>query len=160
MTTTTKVHGDFSEFLDLLIQESVRFLIVGAHALAIHGIPRFTGDLDIWVQPCEENARKLVKVLSAFGFPSYRVEHFSVPERIAHLGVRPVQIDVMTSIDGVLFEEAWTGRLESMLGNHRVAFIGLREYIMTKRSSGRLKDAADLESLSEVLGELDKIVTE
>jgi len=150
-----KLPQDWSEFIGLLSEHGVRFLVVGAHAVAANGRPRATQDLDIWTEPTSDNAARLCGALVAFGFPalSDAVEEFSTPERMASLGNPPLRIDVMTSIDGVEFDEAWTGKLEGQLGSHRVFFLGRPQLIMNKRASGRPKDMADIALLEEGPGE-------
>ncbi len=142
---------DWSEFISLLSDHGVRFLIVGAHAVAANGRPRATQDLDVWVQPTEDNARRLCAALVDFGFPALgsATAEFEAPERMATLGKPPLQIDIMTSIDGVQFDEAWTGRLTAQLGTHTVGFLGRAELIKNKRASGRPKDLLDIELLTE-----------
>jgi hypothetical protein len=147
-----KLPADWSEFIDLLCAHRVRFLIVGAHALAAHGRPRTTQDIDFWVEPCRENATRLCKALDEFGFPALAgaVEEFSTPERMATLGVPPLRIDVMTSIDGLDFSEAWGDRLQAKFGQHHVSFLGREAFIKNKKASGRPKDLADIALLAEV----------
>ena len=142
---------DWSEFISLLIAERVRFLIVGAHAVAANGRPRATQDLDVWVEPTRENAQRLCAALGRFGFPGLAdaVDEFSSEERMASLGNVPLRIDVMTSIDGVRFEEAWPGRLEASFGEHAVPFLGREARIANKRAAGRTKDLLDIALLEE-----------
>lgn len=146
-----KVPPDWSEFIGLLIAHGVRFLIVGAHALAAIGRPRATQDIDFFVEPTDENARRLGEALSAFGFAELASEHekLAVPERMVTLGNPPLRIDIMTSIDGVSFDEAWTGRLTARFGAHEVAFLGRDAFRKNKLAAGRAKDLADLALLDE-----------
>lgn len=146
-----KLPADWSEFINLLDAHRVRFLIVGAHALAAHGRPRATQDIDVWVEPTPENATRLCKALGAFGFPALAnaVEEFSTPERMATLGRPPLRIDVMTSVDGLTFTEAWEGRLSADFGGSKVYFLGRDALIKNKRASGRAKDLADIALLNE-----------
>src|SRR5512141_2738238 len=101
--------SEWSEFIDLLCAHHVRFLIVGAHALAANGRPRATGDLDFWVEPTRENARRLSAAIREFGFDALAEQgaEFARPDRMATLGLPPLRIDVMTSITGVTFKRAW-----------------------------------------------------
>jgi hypothetical protein len=126
-------------------------LIVGAHAMAAHGRPRATQDIDFWVEPTRENAVRLCAALGEFGFPglSQAVSEFSTKERMATLGRPPLRIDVMTSVDGVGFERAWAGRLTTLFGGHEVNFLGREELLENKRASGRAKDLADIALLEE-----------
>ena len=146
-----KLPPDWSEFIGLLNAHHVRFLVVGAHAVAANGRPRATQDLDIWVEPTKSNAERLCKALGAFGFVALAgaVDDFSTPGRMASLGNYPLRIDVMTSIDGVDFSTAWAGRLVADFGGHQVSFLGRAELIQNKRASGRPKDLLDIELLRE-----------
>jgi hypothetical protein len=142
---------DWSEFFRLLSSHRVRFLVVGAHALAANGRPRATADLDIFVEPTIKNARALCAALTAFGFRALaaEVEAFATPDRMATLGQPPLRIDVMTSISGVSFEDAWRTRLRGTMGEHRVGFLGREALIRNKLASGRAKDLLDVELLRE-----------
>jgi len=142
---------DFDEFFGSLIEHGVEFLVVGAYALAVHGRPRYTGDLDILVRPTVDNAQRLLTALNAFGFPSPHLTPQDVvePTRILQLGVEPVQIHLMSDISGVNWEAAWAGRVYVHCGAHEVPFIGRREFIMNKRAAGRTKDLADIEDLEQ-----------
>lgn len=146
-----KIPPDWNEFLCLLIEHRANFLIVGAHAVAANGRPRATQDLDIWVEPTRENAKRVCSALKAFGFPALgnAVEQFSSPQKMAALGNPPLRIDVMTSIDGVSFEDAWAGRLTAKFGEHEVGFLGYDQLIANKQASGRAKDLLDIELLRE-----------
>ena len=125
-------------------------MIVGAHALALHGAPRFTGDLDILIRPTAENADRLITALRAFGFPEIPLTPAQIiaPGRIIEIGVAPVQIHVMSAIDGVAWEEVWSGRVESRFGSSTVGFIGRAEFLKNNRAAGRPKDLADIAALS------------
>lgn len=144
-----KLQNDLREFIVLLNSLKVDYLIVGGHAVAFHGYPRFTGDIDFFVRPTLENAERLVSVLRAFGFtdPGLVPETFSQPRKVVQLGVPPNRIDLLTRIDGVSFEEAWAGRIESELDSMPVNFIGKAELVKNKRTAGRSKDNADVEKL-------------
>jgi hypothetical protein len=146
-----EIYQDFKEFVESLNARKVEFLIVGAHARAFYGAPRFTRDLDIWINPTVENAQKVVGALSDFGFESlkYSAEDFADPDSIIQLGIEPVRIDLVTSITGVTWEQAWQGRQAGNLANIPVFFLGKSEFIANKRATGRLKDLADLEELGE-----------
>ena len=146
-----KLPPDWSEFIELLAVHRVRYLIVSAHALAANGRPRATQDIDIWVEPTQDNAERLCAALANFGFADLAgaTEQFATPERLATLGHPPLRIDIMTSIDGVSFEEGWAGRLEAKLGEYAVPFLGREEFLRNKRASGRPKDLADIALLTE-----------
>lgn len=126
--------------------------MVGAHALAVAGRPRATQDLDIFVDPGPVNAARLGDALRAFGFPALADEasRFAEPDRMATLGSPPLQIDVMTSITGLTFEEAWAGRVVARMGDVDVPFLGPAGLRRNKRASARPKDIADLALLAEI----------
>lgn len=146
-----KLPPDWSELIGLLCAEGVRFVVVGAHALAVHGRPRATGDLDIFVEPTTENAKRLASVLSSFGFPGLArsARRFAEPDRMASLGREPLRIDLMTGITGVTFAQAWKGRVRARLGRHEVGFLGRREFVANKRAAARPKDLLDIALLEE-----------
>lgn len=141
--------SEWNEFIALLCSHRVRFLLVGAHALAVWGQPRFTRDLDIWVEPTSANATRLGKALREFGYAALAAEEaaFATEDRMATLGVEPLRIDVMTSISGVSFSVAWKGRFTATLAGLPVPVLGKAEFILNKRASGRAKDLLDLELL-------------
>lgn len=150
--TTPKLHPDLKEFLCCLVDHRVRAIVLGGHVLATLGRPRFTDDLDVLVEPTKANAARLAKALHAFGYPALAAQteaHFSEPERMATLGHPPVAIDILSSTPGLEFREAWRGRQELAIDGRRVAFLGLAEFVKTKRACGRPKDLLDLELLRE-----------
>jgi hypothetical protein len=124
-------------------------MVVGGHALAYHGRPRFTKDLDIYVEPTSENAARLLAALEDFGFGGLGLtsSDFDRPAKIVQLGVAPNRIDLLTVIDGVSFDQAWDGHVVGRFGSVTVPFLGRREFIANKRSVGRLQDLADIEAL-------------
>ena len=142
---------DFKELLGLFNSHGVEYLIVGAYALAFHGAPRNTGDIDLLVRIHPENARKIVSALRAFGFGTLGLkdDDFLQPEQVVQLGVPPVRVDILTSISGVTWEEAIAGQMPGCYADVPVNFIGKTEYIRNKRATGRKKDAADIEALGE-----------
>ena len=141
---------DFNEFCALLSARSVEFVVIGAHALAFHGAPRFTGDLDILVRPTEENGRRLLAAIADFGFPTAPVTPPDVAgKKVIEMGVPPVQIHVMSAIDGVTWDDVWSTREAGTLGPNAVAFIGRECFLRNKRAAGRPKDLADIEALRE-----------
>jgi hypothetical protein len=141
--------NDLKEFVGLLNSNKVEYLVVGAYAVAWHGYPRFTADIDFLVRPTVANAEALVLALNAFGFASLRlaVEDFIRPGQIVQLGVKPNRIDLITSIAGVEFDQAWKGRVAGVIDGIPVQFLGLEELIRNKESTGRLKDQGDAEEL-------------
>jgi hypothetical protein len=142
----------FKEFLSTFSLHHVRFLVVGGHALAVHGRPRYTDDLDVWVEPTRANAKRVVKALVAFGYESYAAAEteFCSLDRMTHLGVPPLRIDVMTSVSGVLFGDAWSHRFEVVIDGMTLAFISRDDLIKNKAASGRAKDLADIAMLEEL----------
>ena len=146
-----KLPPEWNEFIGSLISHRVRFLIVGAHALAAHGRPRLTADLDVLVAPSRANARRLGAALADFGYPALAQEweHFAEPDRMATLGREPLRIDIMTSISGVDFTTAWKGRVMARSGRREISILGRSEFVTNKRASGRPKDLLDLALLEE-----------
>jgi hypothetical protein len=127
----------------------VEFLLVGAYALAVHGLPRATGDIDLWVRRDEQNAVRIVRALERFGAPLAGVsaEDFLTVELVFQIGIAPRRIDILTSIDGVEFDEAWAEREEVEVEGLRVFVISRRHLVQNKRATGRLRDQADAEWL-------------
>ena len=146
-----EVQPDFRDLFALFNAHGVDYLIVGAYALAYHGAPRYTGDLDILVRPDSENAQRILGALDEFGFGSLglRAEDFAVPDQVIQIGVAPVRVDIVTSLTGVLWEEAAAGRVAGTYGDLKVYYIGKKQFILNKRSLGRKKDLADLEAIGE-----------
>lgn len=142
---------DFRELLALFNAHHVEYLIVGGYALAFHGAPRFTGDLDILVKPDAANAERILTALKVFGFAAMGLTQsdFESPDQVVQLGVPPVRIDLITSLTGVSWDEAWAGRTAGNYGDIPVYFIGREQFIANKRVTGRTKDLADLEMLGE-----------
>ena len=143
------LNKDFKEFIELLQLNAVEFLVVGAHALAVHGRPRYTGDLDIWVRPEHGNFARLIKALDAFGFAALGVsaEDFMAPQAMVQLGYPPARIDLLTSIDGVTFEDCFAHRLDVAIGGTLLPVISIDDLIRNKLATGRAKDLVDVESL-------------
>ena len=142
---------DFKELLALFNEQKIEYIIVGAYALAYHGAPRFTGDIDLYVRPTQENAARIIAALSSFGFGSLglKEEDFQKPEQVVQLGVPPVRIDLITSITGVTWEQANAGKVAGKYGDVDVHYLGRAQYAQNKRATGRKKDWADLEALGE-----------
>jgi hypothetical protein len=149
------VSDDWSDALGALADAGARFLVVGAHAMAVHGVPRGTQDLDIWIDPSEENVERVWRGLAAFSAPlgelNIRREDLRRPGAVIQLGLPPNRIDLLTDISGIPeFESAWAERVEHALGGRQVPFIGRSTLLRNKRASGRRKDLADLEALGEL----------
>jgi acetolactate synthase regulatory subunit len=140
---------DWRVFTELLNSNAVDYVVVGAIALAHHGFPRYTGDLDILIRNTPENARRLEGVLREFGFDALglKATDFIDSHRVIQLGVPPNRIDLLTSITGVAFDEAWASREKADLGGVRVNIIDRQSLIKNKRATGRSQDLADLRSL-------------
>ena len=140
---------DFKEFIALLNAHEVQYIVVGGYAVAFHGYPRYTKDIDLWVLPNPANAEKLLAVLRDFGFASLdlTVEDFSLPNKVVQLGTPPYRIDLMTSISGVNFQECFPAATEIELDGIKIRFISLEDLIRNKRSTGRLRDLSDIEEL-------------
>ena len=146
-----KVQKDFREFLTLLNAHEVKFMIVGGYALAYHGAPRFTGDIDVFIKSDQDNAKRMMNALVEFGFGSLdlSMDDFRDPDKIIQLGFPPVRIDIITSLSGVSWEEANDSKEPGLFGDVPVSYIGKQQFILNKRASGRLKDLADIEALGE-----------
>jgi len=142
---------DFSEFVQLFLDNDVRFLVVGGYALAAHGLPRYTGDLEAWVWIDHENAERIMKSLAEFGFGSLDItaKDFQSPNLVVQLGFPPHRIDLLTGIDGVEFEEAWKHRIEVGVNGTEVPFIGREDLIANKKAAGRAQDLADVTRLEK-----------
>jgi hypothetical protein len=146
-----EVQKDFRDLLELLNAHKVDYLIVGAYALAFHGAPRYTGDMDIYVNPNPTNALRIMAAINDFGFGSAELSatDFEAEDRVVQLGFPPVRVDIVTSLTGVSWEEAAAGRIEGKYGDVLVYYIGREEFISNKTKVGRKKDLADLEALGE-----------
>ena len=141
---------DFKEFVELLIKYKTEYLIVGGYAVGIHGHPRYTGDLDIWLNPTLENAEKVILCVNDFGFASVglKVSDFTKEGNIIQLGFPPLRIDLLTEIDGVKFNECYNNRKEVEIEDIIVNFIGYWDLLENKKKSVRHKDLDDIENLS------------
>jgi hypothetical protein len=141
---------DFREFVASFIAHDVRFLIVGGYALAAHGLPRATGDLDAWVWVGGDNAQRILSALEEFGFGGLGLAaaDFERPGHVIQLGYPPYRIDILTAIDGVQFEDAWDHRIDVSIGEATAPFIGRAELIANKRAANRPQDIADVERLT------------
>ena len=145
-----KLNRDFSEFLRSLGDHDVRYLIIGGYALAAHGHPRYTKDLDVWIWPDLTNAQRLIEALSAFGFGSIglEVEDFTDPEIVIQLGREPSRIDLLTFATGLDFENAFDNRLMVNLDGVNVPFLSAEDLRTNKLATGRLRDLADADDLA------------
>jgi predicted nucleotidyltransferase len=136
------LHNDFADFLRLLNERNVRYLVVGGYAVAYHGYPRYTGDLDVFVEASPENAARLVEVYGEFGFnrSDLKPELFMIPDNVVRIGHEPVRLEVLTSITGVAFADAYVRRIQVEVNGIVVPFIALVDLLKNKTSTGRGKD--------------------
>ena len=144
-----QLHPDFKDFLRLLNENQVDYLLIGGYAVAYHGYPRPTGDLDIWVRAVPSNASRIVVALRAFGFAAVDLnEELFLPSRsLIRMGFPPYRIEISTQISGVQFEACWRNRIETSLDGMKVCLLGLGDLRVNKAASGRAKDIADLDNL-------------
>ena len=145
------MNRDFVEILSALCAAGAEFLIIGAHALAAHGIPRATGDLDIWVRPTPSNAERVLIALRNFGAPLFDLTAADLAraDTVFQIGIVPCRIDILTSISGVEFDEAWTRRMSIEVEGLPVACIGRADLMTNKRAAGRPQDLADVARLED-----------
>ena len=140
---------DFKEFIELLNEHSVRYLVVGGYAVAFHGYPRYTKDLDVWIEISPENADNVLKALEEFGFGSLglKPEDFLESEQIIQLGYPPNRIDILTTLKEITFEACYKARVEVDIQGLKINFIDLENLKHNKRATGRPQDLADAENL-------------
>lgn len=145
-----EVSKDFEEFFTLLNKHSVRYLVVGGYAFAIHARPRYTNDIDIWVEAEQMNASRVLDALRDFGFGDVGIgmEDLMSPEKVIQLGYPPLRIDLLTSVSGLKFAGAWERRVRANYGKQQAYFISKEDLIANKRATGRKKDLNDLDELS------------
>ncbi len=143
------LNRDFKEFIESLNDNGVRYLVVGGYAVALHGYPRYTKDIDIWLERTPENAKRAIDALNQFGFGSLGLQaaDFLEPDQIIQLGYPPARIDLLTTIPGVSFDECYKSRVVVDVDGVQVNFIDLENLKKSKRASGRYQDLADLENL-------------
>ena len=146
-----KLNKNFADFLRLLNEKQVKYLVVGGYAVGFHGFVRATGDLDVFVEISEENAKRLVAVFLDFGFTDAVLtkELFLKKGTIIRIGIPPLRVEVLNDIDGVSFAECYHGRIEEEIDDLRISFIDLKNLIKNKQASGRPKDIADLHELTK-----------
>lgn len=146
-----QLNQDFLEFIRLLEEEQVEYLVVGGYAVGIHGFPRYTGDIDFFVAISERNAAKLLRVFEAFGFGDIglRCGDFLEPDFVVEIGREPRKIQVLTGIDGVTFDDCYGRRVEVAVGGMGMKFIGKDDLIRNKTASARSKDLIDVEELGK-----------
>jgi predicted nucleotidyltransferase len=146
------LNKNFREFLKLLIENHVRFLVVGGYAVGIHGFPRYTGDIHVFVAIDAENASRLRRVFELFGFGDLGVTEadFREPESVIEIGREPNKIQILTGIDGVAFGPAYANRIVVELDGLSVPFIGIEDLLRNKRAAGRSKDLIDVDELERI----------
>ncbi|AZI43246.1 hypothetical protein EHF33_11250 [Deinococcus psychrotolerans] len=145
----TQLPDDFREFLEALNAHQVRYLVAGAFALAVHGHPRYTKDLDIWVEVSDDNATRILAALEEFGFGSLGLSQadFLTENTVLQLGYEPTRIDLLTSLDGVSFSEAYPRRVMAFLSGTQAPVLDVETFKANKRATGRARDLADIEAL-------------
>jgi hypothetical protein len=143
------LNQDFKEFIQSLNDNQVNYLVIGGYAVALHGYPRYTKDIDIWIEMTQENAVNTIKALEQFGFGSLdiQLDDFMKPDSVIQLGYPPSRIDLITTPDGVNFANCYAVKIEVSIDNVTVNFIDLENLRLNKKASGRLQDLADLENL-------------
>ena len=146
-----EIQQDFKELLELLNAHNVEYVIVGAYALAFHGVPRFTGDIDLLVKPDLDNAKNILAALKKFGFGSLGLNEsdFNEPDKVVQLGIAPVRIDLITSLTGVSWQKAYSTKVAGKYGDLKVYYLSKDELISNKITLGRKKDLADVEALEK-----------
>lgn len=149
------LNQDFREILSCLKSEEVEFIVVGAYALAAHGFPRATGDIDVWVRNTPANAKKIFRALITFGAPLSNLseEDFTSPDMIVQIGVEPCRIDLMTGIDGVEFELAWINRVKVLIDDLQIYVLSKADLLTNKLAAGRDQDQGDIAWLRKNQGD-------
>jgi hypothetical protein len=144
-----KVQKDYEEFLGLLNQNNVKYVIVEAYALAYHAKPRYTKDMDIFIEPTGENATAILQAIKDFGFPEIDLtsEDIIEEDKIVQLGYEPIRIDIFSSLSGCSFSEVWENKIKGKYGDTEVYFIRKDDLIKNKRASGRKQDMVDIDLL-------------
>ena len=142
---------DFKEFIELLSKNECRYLIVGGYALSFHSRPKYTEDIDIWIDSHPDNAHKVIKALQEFGFGELdiKIEDLTKPDQIIQLGYASLRIDLLTTVDGLIFENAYNNRIIFKYGGIDASMISLNDLIINKKSSGRKKDLFDLDWIEQ-----------
>lgn len=146
---STTLNSDYSDLLRIFVAENVDFLLIGAHALALHGVARFSEDIDLWTRPTKENAHRVYAALTSFGAPMIDAEEsdFARDDVVYQIGIAPIRIDILTSISGVEFDAAWERRIPATVDGVPIAIIGREDLIANKRATGRPKDVLDADAL-------------
>lgn len=144
------IHSDFLDFIEALNHNNVEFVMVGAFDLAFLGHPRYTGDMDIWINPTTLNAQAVLKAIDDFGLKGLSLTEIDILSgEVIQFGYSPVRIDLLTELDGLSSDEIWASRQQGTFGKHSVFYLNKDAFIKNKRAIGRHKDLADLETLGE-----------
>ena len=153
--TPPMLNKDFKEFVELLNSRNVEYLIVGGYALAAHGYPRYTGDIEIWISASEENVSRVLDALQVFGFGELGITAADLlaPKSVVQLGYPPARIDLLSSIDGVSFTDCYPRRVVMRIDEVDLPVINVADFRTNKLAAGRLKDLADVEALDQGKGE-------
>jgi len=140
---------DFKEFLKLLNSKEIEYLVIGGYAVGFYGYPRATGDMDVWIAVNEKNALMMVNALRQFGFdlPDLKKEIFLEEKKVIRMGIPPMRLEILTSIDGVIFEICFKNRVVADFGDFKVNFISKNDLLLNKCSSGRPQDLVDFNKL-------------
>lgn len=150
------MNEDFRDLMHALLDAGARFLVVGAHAMAVHGVPRATGDLDVWIGSDHANSERVWQALLAFGVPVRELavsrEDLETPGIVIQVGIPPRRIDLLTEASGLVFDEAWQNRALHRVGSLEVPFLSRLDLVRNKRATGRAKDLADLDVLERLKG--------
>lgn len=151
------MNSDFKDLLRIFAEEEVEFLVVGACAVIQHTQPRYTKDLDLWVKPSPENARRAARAFQRFGVPLVEVSEsdFATEGPQFAVGMPPSQIDILTSLPGADFDTAWQERFVGIADGLSIPFLGIRQIIATKTAAGRPQDLVDLDEIRRALGDAD-----
>lgn len=142
---------DFKEFIQLLNENQIEYLVVGGYAVGVHGYPRYTGDIDIWINMSDENAEKIISVLDKFGFGElgFKKKDFLNADNVIQLGVPPFRIDILMALDGVNFHECYPNKHVVNVDGDLINFISFEDLIKNKKTIGRERDIIDLENLKK-----------
>lgn len=140
---------DFKEFVALLKKHDAEYMIVGGYAVGVHGYPRYTGDLDIWLNPTEPNAARVLEAINDFGFGSFNISTADLTKEgnVIQFGQPPLRIDLLTSIDGVTFDACYVNRKEVTFDGLAMNFIGYHDLVTNKKATGRHRDLDDVENM-------------
>jgi len=145
------LNSDYKDMLQVLLDNGVKFLLVGAYAMGVHGYPRATGDIDIWVEPSAENSGWVYRSMAAFGAPLHEIDEttFAMPGVVFQIGVAPRRIDIITTISGVGFDDAYQQRQIVEIEDLSIPILSLGDLIKNKRATGRDKDRLDADQLEK-----------